>query len=115
MGLSIRYRARRPFHGERLRKWMAQDWPGVLRSKGFFGWQRVWTLLVSGRVRVCSQMLAPQGVGLPLVPQAHWPDDPDEIKLVRSNWVETHGDRRQEIVVIGFAQQMDVDFITQCF
>ena len=30
------YRARRPFHPERWRKWMAQDWPGVIRSKGFF-------------------------------------------------------------------------------
>ena len=59
--------------------------------------------------------VSPAGRWFATVPKAHWPDDPDEIKLVRSNWVEPHGDRRQEIVVIGFARQMDVDFITQCF
>ena len=25
-----------PFHPERLRAWMAREWPGVIRSKGFF-------------------------------------------------------------------------------
>jgi G3E family GTPase len=109
------YRARRPFHGERLRKWMAQDWPGVLRSKGFF-WlaTRMDFVGLWSRAGVQSDV-SPAGRWFATVPQAHWPDDPDEIKLVRSNWAEPHGDRRQEIVVIGFAEQMDVDFITQCF
>jgi len=30
------YRARRPFHPERLWTLLHQEWPGVLRSKGFF-------------------------------------------------------------------------------
>ena len=33
---SMVYRARVPFHPERLAAFFASDWPGVLRSKGFF-------------------------------------------------------------------------------
>ncbi|MBM4075759.1 MAG: GTP-binding protein, partial [Planctomycetes bacterium] len=33
---SFVYRARRPFHPDRLFRQLSQDWTGVLRSKGFF-------------------------------------------------------------------------------
>ena len=35
------YRARRPFHPERWSNWMKEEWPGVIRSKGFSGWLHV--------------------------------------------------------------------------
>ena len=45
------YRSRLPFHPERLWKWMKKDWPGVIRSKGFFWLATPWPrrTLVSGR------------------------------------------------------------------
>ena len=109
------YRARRPFHGERLRKWMAQDWPGVLRSKGFF-WlaTRMDFVGLWSRAGVQSDV-SPAGRWFATVPESHWPDDPDEIIIVRSKWVKPHGDRRQEIVVIGDAEEMDVDFVRESF
>ena len=42
-------------------------------------------------------------------------DDPEEIKSVLSNWQEPHGDRRQEIVLIGYADKMDESFLKECF
>lgn len=100
-------RARRPFHPERLKKWMAQDWPGVLRSKGFF-WLATRPDYVGLWSRAGGQSdVQPAGKWFDAVPRAQWPDDQGEIDTVLSLWDDTYGDRRQEIVVIGFAEKMD--------
>ncbi len=109
------YRARRPFHPERLLKWMAQDWPGVIRSKGFF-----WLATRMAYVGLCSRAGAQSDVQLAgkwfaAVPRDYWPDDEDEITSVLSNWKEPYGDRRQEIVLIGYVGQMDEAFLYNCF
>mgnify|MGYP000663130421 FL=1 len=49
------------------------------------------------------------------VARQNWPDDPEEIKSVLSNWQEPHGDRRQEIVLIGYVDKMDESFLKECF
>ena len=49
------------------------------------------------------------------VPRHNWPNDEEEITSVLSNWKEPYGDRRQEIVLIGFDQEMDEAFLTDCF
>lgn len=108
------YRARRPFHPERLHRWMAQDWLGVIRSKGFF-----WLATRMASVGLWSRAGGQSDVRLAgrwyaAVDRQYWPGDQDEIMLVMSNWKEPYGDRRQEIVVIGFSNQMDEGYLRDC-
>ncbi|MGB0335252.1 MAG: zinc metallochaperone GTPase ZigA [Opitutales bacterium] len=107
------YRSRHPFHPERLWKWMKQDWPGVIRSKGFF-----WLATRMAYVGLWSRAGAQSDVSLAgewfaAVPREYWPQDEDEIERVLSNWKEPYGDRRQELVIIGHADQMDEGFLTE--
>ena len=109
------YRARRPFHPERWNNWMKQEWPGVIRSKGFF-----WLATRMPYVGVWSKAgkqtkLEMAGKWFATVPRKNWPNDPEEIKSVLLNWQEPHGDRRQEIVLIGYADKMDESFLKECF
>lgn len=109
------YRARRPFHPERFKRWAAQDWPGVIRSKGFF-----WLATRMGLVGIWSRAGGQSDVQIAgkwfsAVPRENWPDDEESIIAALSNWDEPHGDRRQEIVVIGYIKKMDEAYIRQCF
>ena len=94
---------------------MKQEWPGVIRSKGFF-----WLATRMPYVGVWSKAgkqtkLEMAGKWFATVPRKNWPDDPEEIKSVLLNWQEPHGDRRQEIVLIGYADKMDESFLKECF
>ncbi|MGE9291936.1 MAG: zinc metallochaperone GTPase ZigA [Puniceicoccales bacterium] len=109
------YRARKPFHPQRLYKWIAQDWPGVIRSKGFF-----WLASRMSFVGLLSRAGAQSDVRLAgewfaAVPREEWPKDEGDLMTVFSNWKEPYGDRRQEIVLIGYANDMDEDFLNACF
>jgi len=35
------------------------------------------------------------------VERSEWPDDPDMVRQITDDWDPTHGDRRQQIVLIG--------------
>lgn len=108
------YRARKPFHPERFRKWLASDWPGILRAKGFF-----WLATRHNVVGLCSRAggqsdIRIAGKWFGAVPREQWPEDPESIEIALSNWREPHGDRRQEIVIIGIAAEMDREFVVEC-
>lgn len=49
------------------------------------------------------------------VPKSDWPTDEESLVTVLSNWKEPYGDRRQEIVLTGYADTMDEDFLRECF
>ena len=98
---SFVFRARRPFHPERFWKLIQTEWPGVLRSKGFFwlatrmNWIGGWSQ-AGGACRY-----EPAGTWWCTAPREYWPVDQESKDWILEKFVEPYGDRRQEIVLIG--------------
>ncbi|MBM3684469.1 MAG: GTP-binding protein [Actinobacteria bacterium] len=98
---SFVYRHRWPFHPGRLAEALASDWPGVLRSKGFF-----WLATRSDIQGLWSQA----GLGVSLEPMAHWYaavdearwsfEEPEDEADLRARWDPLLGDRHIELVGI---------------
>jgi G3E family GTPase len=98
---SFVFRSRRPFHPERLHAFLASEWPGVLRSKGFFwlatrmndvgSWSQAGAACRTGRA----------GFWWAAVPRRVWPTDAETKRHIDERWREPWGDRRQELVLIG--------------
>jgi len=97
---SFVYRARRPFHPQRLETLTDQSFPNVLRAKGF-----LW--LASRHDDLILFSIA--GTTMTFEPQAQWlavgpPDaeqDEETREYIGKVWEPEYGDRRQEIVFIG--------------
>ncbi|WP_426077639.1 GTP-binding protein [Janthinobacterium sp. PSPC3-1] len=102
---SFVYRAREPFHAQRLYDYISQPIAGVVRSKGYF-WlasRPEWVASLSGAGKLMN--IEPVGLWWAAVPQERWPLDAESLAELREGWSEPHGDRYQEIVFIG--QDMD--------
>ena len=100
---SFVYRARAPFHPERLYRFMLDKelLAGLLRSKGFC-WvvtRPQWAALWSQAGRVME--LSPRGAWWADVPRDQWPEDPDSRAAILADFEGEFGDRRQELVFIG--------------
>jgi G3E family GTPase len=113
---SFVYRARRPFHAQRLSDAVDAGFQegllkGVLRSKGLMwiasrnDWAYDWSQ--AG----CSVRMNPAGYWWAAVEAEQWPDDEAAIEEIRSNFEGIHCDRRQELVFIG--NQMNEQLIRQ--
>ena len=95
------FRARAPFHPQRFWDFIHQDWPGLLRSKGYF-----WIATRPHIAAVWSQAggmaeYRPTGYWWAAAPKANWPTDPDSVAWIESQMEDPWGDRRQELVFIG--------------
>tara|TARA_B100001057_G_scaffold188707_1_gene189532 strand:+ start:895 stop:2115 length:1221 start_codon:yes stop_codon:yes gene_type:complete len=109
---SFVYRAREPFDPGKIHNFFNQEWPGVVRAKGFF-WIASRPEFV-GEVSQAGAFVRHQGIGRwwASVPKARWPEGADFEKVMDNYWDEAFGDRRQEIVFIGLASEMDQKAIT---
>jgi len=110
---SFVYRARRPFHPQRFFELVQADWPGVIRSKGFFWLASHPTLAGTWSQAGAVARHGPAGLWWAAVPPAQWPQDPETVALIRAKWHEGVGDARQEIVLIGM--EMDEASLTARF
>ncbi len=107
---SFVYRRRRPFHPQRFFKLIHREWPGVVRSKGFF-----WLASRNDHVGQWSQAGGAcrhgvAGLWWAAVPDDDWPQDSETRTAILANHEPPWGDRRQELVLIGM--QMDRDSLT---
>jgi G3E family GTPase len=100
------YRARRPFHPERLWALLHKEWQGVLRSKGFF-----WLATRNDIAGTLSQAggacrHGPAGMWWAAQDRSEWPRDDELVAEIAADWLgdpddASVGDRRQELVMIG--------------
>jgi G3E family GTPase len=89
------YQRRRPFHPARFYDLLAQEWPGVIRSKGLFWlasrpdhagfWSQAGAV---GRNRCAGHFWA-------AIPKDHRPADPASLEALERSWEDPWGDRRQ--------------------
>ena len=98
---SFVYRARRPFHPQRLIARFAAEWPGVLRSKGFFWLATRMHTAGSWSLAGTSFELGPAGDWWAATPREEWPESAEELAEVERDFEGPWGDRRQELVLIG--------------
>lgn len=104
---SFVYRARRPFHPQRLEELTNDPLPNVLRAKGF-----LWLATAQDDLILFSIA----GRNMAMEPQARWMaametvdiDDPETLSYYQSVWQQPYGDRRQEIVFIGQGMDREV-------
>ena len=103
---SFVYRARAPFDPKKIHEFFTQEWPGVIRAKGFF-----WLSSRPDFVEEISQagaFVKHKGIGRwwASVPESEWPDREAVEDAIGQYWTDSYGDRRQEIVFIGLKNQM---------
>lgn len=105
------YRAKRPFHPMRFWQFIQDEWPGVLRSKGYF-----W---IASQPKTCymwSQagancLYERLGRWWVAIPDRHWPKGEGALEELRKVWDLEFGDRRIELAFIG--EHMDRSALTR--
>jgi G3E family GTPase len=103
---SFVFKARRPFHPQRLMAFFDSDHiADVLRSKGFFWLATRHNEGISWSLAGNVARIASAGSWFAATPKRMRPQGPEIDEYLSEYWVEPYGDRRQELVFIGI--QMD--------
>ncbi|KOA05204.1 GTP-binding protein, partial [Acinetobacter baumannii] len=87
------------------------EWPGVVRSKGFFWLAAEPTLAYSWSQAGAMARHGLAGYWWAAVAEEDWPSDLASIEQIKKNWDDRTGDARQELVLIGM--QMDEQALIQ--
>lgn len=99
---SCLYRARAPFHPERLHHFLTGDWTNgrLLRAKGYF-WNAA-RITEIGSISQAGHLIRHGYIGhwWRFLPQEIWPQDYRR-DAITDNWDDAVGDCRQELVFIG--------------
>ncbi|MGN7503678.1 MAG: zinc metallochaperone GTPase ZigA [Alphaproteobacteria bacterium] len=103
---SFVYRARAPFDPKKIHEFFNQEWPGVVRAKGFF-WIASRPDYV-GEISQAGAFVRHKGIGRwwAAIPKNQWPAGEEFENVIKEYWTKDYGDRRQEIVFIGLKDQM---------
>ena len=109
---SFVYRARAPFNPTKIHAFFNQEWPGVVRAKGFF-WLASRPDFV-GEMSQAGAFVRHKGIGRwwTAVSKERWPDSKEFKSMLDDLWDANYGDRRQEMVFIGLSSEMDEKAIT---
>ena len=109
---SFVYRARAPFDPAKIHAF-AEEWPGVIRAKGFF-WLATRPDFV-GELSQAGAFVRHHGLGKwwVVVPKEDWPEGDEFDHMVKQQWDEHYGDRRQEIVFIGMKSDMQQENLSK--
>jgi len=98
---SFVYRARRPFHPQKIHHLLNGDLPGVIRAKGHLWIASRPDWAVEFSLAGAISTVKPMGGWWASVPRERWPSHPDAVAEMEKHWAEPWGDRRQELVFIG--------------
>ncbi len=107
---SFVYKARVPFHPERIRNFLDTEWPGVMRSKGFIWLATRMSYSIGWSQAGGSCRIEPGAMWWAAMEKDKWPQDPILRRQLDESWQEPWGDRRQELVFIGV--DMDKEWLT---
>ncbi|MCR8548354.1 GTP-binding protein [Salipiger sp. P9] len=106
---SFVYRARQPFHPQKIHDVLNDPLPGVIRAKGHFWIATRPDWLAEFSLAGALSSIRPLGQWWATVPKERRPDHPQAVAYLEQHWQEPFGDRRQELVFIG--SEMDRDAI----
>jgi len=110
---SFVYRARRPFHPERLQQLLNSTWDGVIRAKGMF-WLAT-RMEIAGYISQAGVLRDTRAFGFfwSAVSESEWPQDEQSRAEILHHIDGPYGDRRTELVIIG--RDMDKAALTAKF
>lgn len=108
--VSFVFRNPRPFHPQRLWKWLTENFPpGVIRSKGLFYIASRRSDALNWSQAGGSSRLERAGSWWASIPREQWNIEASDLETILKKWDTDFGDRLNEIVFIG--QNLDAERI----